>query len=178
MPSDFGSCILSAGEENRGRCMQLETTRFGSIDLDTESVITFTQPIIGFQEFRRFVVMPGPEGGCFTWLQSTDSGELAFLMMDPTAIIPEYTVELRPAELEELAVSSPTELESYTLVSAAHDRKEARTNLKAPILINRKDRLAKQTILEKSNYSIRYYLNKPQPGTKDFQGVHNARTNA
>lgn len=158
--------------------MQLETTRFGSIEIDTESVITFTQPIIGFQEFRRFVVMPGPEGGCLTWLQSTDSGELAFLMMDPTAILPDYTIELRTAELAELAVSSPAELESYTLVSAAHDRNEARTNLKAPILINRRDRLAKQTILEKSNYSIRYYLNKSQPGEKNSQQVRNARTNA
>ena len=41
--------------------MRLETTRFGEIEIDEQSTITFTQPIIGFQEYRRFVVIPGPE---------------------------------------------------------------------------------------------------------------------
>ena len=43
--------------------MQLRTSRFGDIDVPDGSVITFTQPIIGFQEYRRFVLLPGPAEG-------------------------------------------------------------------------------------------------------------------
>ncbi|HPN14197.1 MAG TPA: hypothetical protein PLA65_19220 [Spirochaetota bacterium] len=40
--------------------MQLETARFGSLEVAPDAVITFTQPILGFQDYRRFVVLPGP----------------------------------------------------------------------------------------------------------------------
>ena len=137
--------------------MELETTRFGTIKIDPESVITFTQPILGFQEYRRFVMLPGP---CeyLTWLQSTDAGDLAFILLDPHSVVPDYAVNMRPQELAELAVSSVEELHVYTLVVVPNDHSQIRTNLKAPILISSKHRLGKQTILERSDYPIQYFL--------------------
>lgn len=158
--------------------MQLETTRFGPIDIDPDAVITFTQPIIGFQEFRRFVVLPGPENSALKWLQSTESGELAFILFNPFTAVPDYTVALGHSELTELAVSSVDELDIFTLLVVPQDRAQVRTNLKAPVLINPKSRLGKQTILEKSDYPIRHFINQPQPGERTSQEVPNARTNA
>jgi flagellar assembly factor FliW len=142
--------------------MQLETTRFGTVEVDSESIITFTQPILGFQEFRRYVLLPGPSDS-LAWLQSTESGELAFILVNPKSLVPEYEVELRPQELTELAVTSAEELDVYTLVVVPDDQRKVRTNLRAPILINPKHRLGKQTILEFSDYPIQYYLAQAQP---------------
>lgn len=158
--------------------MQLETTRFGTIDPDESAIITFTQPIIGFQEFRRFVLFPEPDGSPLTWLQSIDTGELAFILLDPTSVVPDYTIKLGKMELAELAVSSPDELDIYTLLVVPQNKEDIRTNLKAPILINTTNRLGKQTILEKSDYPVQYYLNRPQTGTGGSQEVSDARTNA
>ena len=158
--------------------MELQTTRFGAISIDNDAIITLTQPILGFQEFRRFVLLPGPEGSLVKWLQSVDSGELAFIIMDPSSVVPDYTVELRPQELTELAATDVGELEVYTLVVVSQDPSKVRTNLRAPILINPKHRLGKQTILERSNYPIQYFLAQAQPGQEQPKEVSNARADA
>lgn len=161
-----------------GNGMQLETTRFGPIEVESDAEITFTQPIIGFQDFRRFVVLPGPENSALKWLQSTESGELAFILIDPTTIISDYAVSLGASELTELAASGVADLDVYTLLVVPQDRMQIRTNLKAPIVINPKSRLGKQTILDKSDYPVRHFINQPQPGKGTSQEAPNAGTNA
>ncbi len=155
--------------------MRLETTRFGTLDVDPNQIITFTQPILGFQEYRRYILLPGPSAQ-LTWLQSTDSGELAFILIDPRSVMPGYEVDLRPQELAELAVASPAELLVYTLVVVPHDPAQIRTNMRAPVLISQKHRLGKQTILERSNYPIQFYLAQAQ--TKPGPEASHARTHA
>jgi flagellar assembly factor FliW len=154
--------------------MQLKTTRFGTIEVDENSIITFSQPIIGFQEYRRFVLLPGPNDTVVQWLQSTDNGELAFLVMDPHLVVPDYKADLRPDELKELSVSNADELDVYTLVVVPQDRLQVRTNLKAPIVISPKLRLAKQTILDRSNYPIQYFLAQAEQGGQEHREVENA----
>ena len=144
--------------------MKLETSRFGPLEIDPEKVITFTQPIVGFQEYRRYVLLPGPGSGEVKWLQSTDSGELAFILMDPLQVCSDYRVELRAEELRELAVTRVEELDVYTLVVVPQDPAKIRTNLRAPILISPKHRLGKQTILENSPYPIQFFLAQAQQG--------------
>ena len=155
--------------------MLLETTRFGKIEVDPNQIITFTQPILGFPEFRRYSVLPGPSDQ-LTWLQSTDSGDLAFILIDPRAVMPEYQVELRSQELAELAVTDVSELSVYTLVVVPQDPSQIRTNMRAPVLISLKHRLGKQTILERSNYPIQFYLSQARAASAP-EGAH-ARTNA
>ncbi|HRI87793.1 MAG TPA: flagellar assembly protein FliW [Candidatus Hydrogenedentes bacterium] len=155
--------------------MLLDTTRFGTLDIDPAQIITFTQPILGFQEYRRYILIPGPNEP-LTWLQSTDAGDLAFILLDPRSIMPEYEVDLRPPELAELAVATPAELLVFTLVVVPHDPAQIRTNMRAPVLINEKHRLGKQTILERSNYPIQFYL--AQARSKSGPEAPHARTHA
>ena len=156
--------------------MKLETSRFGEVDVDDTDVLTFTQPIIGFQEFRRFVRVPGPEGSSITWLQSTESGDLAFMLLDPREVMDDYSIRLSQSEFAELAINDLAELEVFTIVVAPRDPKQVRTNLKAPILINPRLRLGKQTILEKCDYPVQYYLAKAP--ARERTEIGNARTNA
>lgn len=159
--------------------MQLLTNRFGTIEVDSESVITLTQPIIGFQQYRRFVLLPGPESNkSLKWLQSTDSGELAFLVMDPRAVLANYEVELSSHDLMELAADSLDELEVYTLVVVPPDPTQVRTNLKAPIIINTKRRLGKQAVLDRSDYPIQYFLARSRQASDAPQEVVHARSDS
>ena len=83
-------------------------------------------------------------------------------------------------ELAELAVTDADELSVYTLVVVPRDRTQIRTNLKAPILINPKHRLAKQSIVEHADYPVRYYLAEEHRSADDrrpaAQELSNART--
>ena len=148
------------------------------MEVDPESIITFTQPILGFQEYRRYVLLPGP-GEYLRWLQSTDAGSLAFILLDPRSVVPDYRVDIRPQELTELAVSSVEELDVYTLVVVPEDQTQVRTNLKAPVLISQKHRLGKQTILERSQYPVQYFLAQGQSAQEQpKKEVSNARSDA
>lgn len=158
--------------------MGLRTTRFGEIEVAPDAIITFTQPIIGFQDYRRFVTLPGPEGSGVTWLQSTDSGDLAFLLMNPRDVVPDYKVPLGQHELTELAARDAASLEVYTLLVVPEDRRKIRTNLRAPILINRAQRLGKQTVQERSDYPIQYYLAGGKGDSRPREEVSNAGADA
>jgi flagellar assembly factor FliW len=138
--------------------MLLGTTRFGELDIEPSAIYTFTQPIIGFQEFRRFVHLPGPDGSSLSWLQSTDSSELAFLLIDPKSVAPEYEVVLSPHEMVELAATTMADVEILTLLVVPADPTKVRTNLKAPIVLNPRHRLGKQTVLDRSDYPIQFFL--------------------
>lgn len=157
--------------------MRLDTARFGEIEVTDDAILTFTQPIIGFPECRRFVLLPGPQEGITFWLQSTDDGALAFLLLDPRALIEDYAVSFGQHELDELAASDPSDLRVFTLVVVAPDPRDSRTNLKAPVVINAKARLGKQTILERSTYPIRYYLQRRED-TRDSEEAIDAGSNA
>lgn len=158
--------------------MQLRTTRFGELEVAETSVITFTQPIIGFQEYRRFVLLPGPADSAVTWLQSTESGELAFLLMNPRDVAPDYRVPLGQHELAELAVNTADELSIFTILVVSDDVTKIRTNLKAPVLINSKQRLGKQTVLERSDYPIQFFLAQAREAAAAREEVSHARTDA
>lgn len=157
--------------------MELNTSRFGALEVDPTAIITFTQPIIGFQEYRRFVLLPGPPESAVSWLQSTDAGDLAFLLMNPRQLLPEYRLNLPAHELSELAVGAEEELEVYTLLVVPEDRNKIRTNLKAPILINLRQRLGKQTVLERSEYPIQFFLAQARKD-QDNQEITNAGADA
>ena len=152
--------------------MRLETTRFGAIEIDGDAIITFTQPILGFQDHRRFVLLPGPGDSLVKWLQSTDAGDLAFIVMDPRVVVSDYRIELTAHDRSELAITRDDDIEVYTLVVVPKDPTQVRTNLRAPILINRKQRLGKQAILDHSPYPIQFYLAQSQRDGEQAQGGH------
>lgn len=157
--------------------MELRTSRFGTIDVQPDAVITFTQPIIGFAEFRRFVILPGPDDGAVKWLQSTDAPDLAFLILDPHQVFADYKAAVSHAELAELAASSVTDLEVYTLLVVPEDPAKVRTNLRAPILVNPRQRLAKQVVLDGSDYPIQFFLAQAKKGMESRE-VRHARSDA
>ena len=156
--------------------MQVSTTRFGMIDVDEAEVITLTQPIIGFHDARRFVMLPGPDESPVKWLQSVDCGDLAFLMMDPRAVVPDYEPPISAAELSELGAQDASGIEVYTLVVVPDDPKEIRTNLRAPILVNPNERLGKQTVLDRSDYPVQFFLARGHESHDGPKEVVHART--
>lgn len=152
--------------------MKLQTTRFGEIEIDDNQILTFVKPILGFEHCKHFILLPGPENSPLWWLQSVEDGGLAFLLLEPLQIIPDYQVPFTPQDLQELEALTPQEISIYTLLVVPQDPSKIRTNLKAPIVINAQKRLAKQMVLDKTDYPIQWFLAQPQnQPTTDRQEV-------
>ena len=82
--------------------MKVETTRFGTLDVDEKKIVYFTQPILGFSECQKYIIVEGPGEGKVWWLQSCEVPELAFIVMDPMQVVPDYEVRLDASEVEDL----------------------------------------------------------------------------
>ena len=63
--------------------MQIETTRFGTIDVAEEQLFHFPMGLLGFSSQKRYVVLDHAPDSPLKWLQSVDDGSLAFIITDP-----------------------------------------------------------------------------------------------
>jgi len=138
--------------------MKVKTTRFGTLETDEKKIIHFTQPILGFSQCHRYILIEGPGEGKIWWLQSCDRPELAFIVMDPLQVVPDYEVRLDESEVEDLHLEKAEEACLLTIVVVPEDKSKIRTNLKAPIIYNPKTNLAKQVVLHESDYAVQHFL--------------------
>ena len=139
--------------------VKLHTKYFGEIEYAQEDLLHFTAGPFGFEEEQEFLLLPF-EGSAGTLLcfQSTRTPALAFVAMDPFALLPEYTPVLQPQELEELGVSDSQELGFYVLCVVKKPVSDSTVNLKCPVAINPDTRAARQVILETDAYEMRHSL--------------------
>ena len=64
--------------------MKLKTKHFGEIEIDESKIIHFPTGIIAFEEQKRFFIIDNPDENIpFSWLQSVDDPDLAFVIINP-----------------------------------------------------------------------------------------------
>lgn len=141
--------------------MKLKTKYFGEIECEQEDLINFPVGLFGFDEEHQFVIMPFEgSGGTLLCLQSTVTPTLAFVVMDPFALKPDYEPRLQPSELKELGVEKEEELCFYVLCVVKHPVGDSTINLKCPVAINVHTAMARQIILETDEYDMRHLLSE------------------
>ena len=137
--------------------MELHTTRFGTINVDAEDILTFPNGLVGLSQLKWFVLVHHQAGSPFLWLQSVEEPGFALLLIDPWFFCTDYEVVLSDAEAECLRVSDCSVLRVYTTVTIPPGKPHAMTaNLMAPIVINISERCGRQVILEDERYHTRH----------------------
>ena len=146
--------------------MKLETSRFGTLDLQEERVISVPSGLYGFPDSKRYTLLEHKKGSPFVWFQSVDNGSLAFVLIDPLLVKPDYEVRISPEDMKELQLAdAPDGIQTLAIVNIASGEKVQLTvNLLSPIVINVKQKFGKQIILPDSRYSLRHPI--PSNGIK------------
>ncbi len=134
--------------------MAIETTRFGEIEIDPDTVISFPDGLPGFPDVRGITLIKVSDEQPFYWLQDVDRGDLAFLAVVPWEYFPEYELALTDEDESALEVEDPADLLVLALVTVDRDVPLVTANLLGPIVINQGKRLARQTVLL-GDYSTR-----------------------
>lgn len=138
--------------------MKYKTTRFGEVDIDENTIITFPEGIIGFEDCKRFVILGGKSGRIFYWLQSLDDPNLAFVIVSPYDFKAGYSLEITEPDAEFLGAKSPEDLQIYAIVVVPEDPSKMTANLQAPLVINVKNRIARQIISNNPEHKLRHYI--------------------
>ena len=138
--------------------MLVQTTRFGPIEVPEEKQIHLQKPVLGFEELSVFFLVEQDEFRPFMWLQSAEREELAFLVVNPVLVCPDYRIEVHSKEVGDLCVTRLDKVETYVIVTVPDDPREVSINLQGPIVINTENNFAKQLVLVNSRYQVRYRL--------------------
>ena len=141
--------------------MKIKTTRFGTITIEEEKIITMPFGMLGFPDVKRYVILQHKENSPFFWYQSVDDPALAFVIMSPFLFKPDYDVDVENV-LKEMSWNEEEKqdnLELYVVVNIPKGAPEKMTaNFIGPILINNKIRQAVQMVISDSPYTHKFPL--------------------
>jgi flagellar assembly factor FliW len=142
--------------------MIINTRHFGELNIRSESVISFPSGIPGFPELKRFVLIdiPNREIG---FLQAIDDPGIAFAVIDPIFVCPDYQITLSEEDIYCLEKAAEDELQYLSIITIPSKVQEMTANLMAPIVINPKKMLARQVIQTNSKYQIRHRIFPDSP---------------
>ena len=138
--------------------MQLQTTRFGSVSVDPEHVMTFPQGMLGIGEggAARFALLQSDDWGPFYWLQSADDPAVAFLVVDPALFFKDYQVLIREETQADLDLADAKDGQIMVICNRAGDWLTG--NLLGPLVINTRTHLAQQIVLTEKKWTCRQPL--------------------
>lgn len=136
--------------------MQIETSRFGMVNVDENRLIHFPKGILGFPNQTRYALIQTGEQSSFYWLQAVDRAELAFVVCDPTVFVSDYRVPIKADEMEQLGLTNASDAQVLVIVNKVEDLLTG--NLQGPLVINYKTWVARQLVLSDSRYTTRHPL--------------------
>lgn len=139
--------------------MKLQTKYFGEIEYEADETLTFPAGMFGFEEEHSFLLLPfdGSHGNMLC-LQSTATPALAFIVLDPFALKPDYAPVLRKPELQQFGVADAGELGFYVLCAVKKPVSNSTVNLRCPLVVHPETRVARQVIMEQ--YEMRHPLSE------------------
>jgi flagellar assembly factor FliW len=114
--------------------LAIDSSRFGLIEIDPDTVIEFPDGLIGLEGTRFALVATDPDSP-IVWLHCVDDPTLALPVTDPHRYFSGYAVELTDDDAERLALDDSTSVDVYVTVVAGSELSEFTANQRAPILI-------------------------------------------
>lgn len=155
--------------------MQVDTTRFGTIDVPDDEVVTFRDGLPGFRGERRMTLLgagqlPGSielDGHhSMFWMQDLVDPDLAFLTIVPWSAYPDYDIEIDPSDVDG---ADPDDLCVLSIVTVRREDGgvQLTSNLLAPIIIDTNTRTGSQLILSDQNWPLHAPLAESKPAAED-----------
>lgn len=125
--------------------MKLKNSQFGEIEYDENLVVSFSEGIIGFEQYRRYLLINSGDE-LFLWLTSID---------EPEIIFPLFGIRVLMDEFKQI-----DNYEAFGIVKLDQDPSKITINLKAPVYIDQNEKRGFQKILDEDELPIDYILFK------------------
>ncbi|HTY37979.1 MAG TPA: flagellar assembly protein FliW [Bacteroidota bacterium] len=128
--------------------MKFTNRQFGELEFDEKYVVVFQDGILGFEEYKKFLIVNDEDSEPFRWLVSLEDPDLSFAMVDPGLIIDSYRS----------GVLKDADTTVFLLVALKQPLEESTANLRSPIVIENGTQKGRQIILDDDTLSVRHPL--------------------
>ena len=139
--------------------MEISTTRFGTLTIADDDVLTFVDGLIGMEECRRWALLADAQNTTLGWLQSLDRPEVALAVVSPRRFVADYRARVTRRDVEPLGVTKAEDAQVLVIVNQVGE--SLALNLKAPLVIHVTTRLGRQ-IVAKDDHAVQHLLSGSQ----------------
>ncbi|MBN2091344.1 flagellar assembly protein FliW [candidate division KSB1 bacterium] len=145
---------------NREQTPRTINTHLGEIAIENEEMVRITNGILGFEEFKEYIIIEKDEHRPFKWMISVENPALSFVVIEPLLFFPEYAPNISKTDLKNLQIDDTRNSRIYSIVTLASVPDEITVNLSGPICINKSTLVGKQIALTGDTYSTKHNLFK------------------
>ena len=135
--------------------MEIISPIHGKIEYEENEILTFEKGIPGFQNLKKFVIKEVSNESPFNIMQSVEDKDIGFILISPFLVNDKYEIKLKDETIRFLEIQDSKDVLLYTIVNLKEKIEDITTNLKAPLVINLKNRKCEQYILDTEKYKIR-----------------------
>ena len=136
--------------------MKISTTRFGAVEVAAQDVLEFERGLFGFETVQRYVLLDHEEKSPIKLLQAVDRPELAFAVMEPFLICPDYDLSLSAEEAARIGWWEEPGILVFVILGMSDPPSEMTANLKGPIVVNLRLQRGLQVVMPGDRYPARY----------------------
>lgn len=136
--------------------MEIETTRFGVLEVDEQRILQFPRGLLGFPDYTRYALIQTGEENYFFWLQCVDDPNLAFVVTDPTIFFKDYEAPIKDETMADLKLADPRFAQIFVICNKVGEWLTG--NLLGPIIVNAANCLAQQVVLTEKKWTTRQPL--------------------
>jgi flagellar assembly factor FliW len=137
--------------------LTVQTLLKGPVEVAEENLTTFVTPLLGFPQLKRWLFYQTQSGPSY-WIQSVEDPKVGFCVLAPFQAGLDPDMELGHEDIADIGAKDASDIDVFTMVVLDKDPTQRRTNLRAPILVCRSTRLAKQVVLQDTRLPIRFFL--------------------
>ena len=124
------------------------TERFGEITVESDEIIDLPDGLVGFVSVDQVVLIPVDEDGLFFWMQAVTDPAVAFLVLTPWPMFPDYEPEIADADQATLELEDAGEALVFCLLTSHDGPRRFTANLLGPIVVNTRNRRGRQVVLD------------------------------
>jgi len=126
--------------------------------MDSGKIITFPKGIPGFENCTQYTLFHKMDNkSCVYWLESVDSPEITFTLVDPTDYGLNYSMDLSDDEAQALGTDDALELAVLLMLSKKTEEGKGSSlhaNIAGPIILNPEKRLGLQKVLASARLDV------------------------
>lgn len=146
--------------------MQIQTKFFGEIELSSEQCWHFPKGIPGFEDEKKFALLPIENNTMFQVLQSVTTSDVAFIVANPYVLVENYSFDIDEPTIELLNIEKEEDIFVLGVLSLKDPLETSTINLQAPIVFQTKKKLAKQMIISDQQFALRHVIGSQTVSTK------------
>lgn len=134
-----------------------ESPTLATLEVGRENIVHLPLGLLGFETIKDYIMLAEPDQEPFRWLQVVNDPSLAFLVVPPFDVLPEYAPQISPEDTRFLGLVRPADALLFNIVTLRGSG--ATVNLKAPVVVNRYTLRGKQVVLTNATeYSLKHAL--------------------